>query len=107
MENHLLQLRSVFFDGLHGETIRYIPKIAGAVVEGIRASRSYDNAESLGSSGSERRQLRFEIRHADLGRPPLRDDVIDAEDHAWRVIHVHDRPEIGVWILNVEAVCRG
>lgn len=107
MDAYLLGLRSGLFDGGLGEAVRYVPRIAGSPVDGLRVIRSTDDAEFLGDAGRARKRVRFEVRFGALERPPQRDDVIEAADGFWRVIQVDPQPDLGAWYLNVEVAARG
>lgn len=103
MDAYLLGLRAPLFEGATGEAVRYVPRIAGSPVEGLRVVRSTDDAEGLGDAGRSRRLVRFEIRFGTLVRAPQRGDAIEADDGLWRVIHADTRADLGSWIVNVEA----
>lgn len=112
MDAYLLGLRAPLFDGGTGETVRYVPRIAGAPVDGLRVVRASPEADALfdgsrGEMGRARRQVRFEVRFGTLPRPPQRDDAIEASDGVWRVIQCDPRPDIGAWYVNVEAARNG
>lgn len=112
MDAHLLSLRGALFGSPIGETVRYVPRIAGAAVEGVRVLRSTADADALfdgsrGETGRGRRTVRFEIRYGALARRPQKDDAIEASDGVWRVIQCDDRGDLGAWHVNVEAARDG